>query len=84
MKIYLVTEATNDQADSLSERNADDRMISYWYLRNKRESFLPDYVNRGNGRYTDEEAEAVRKMSHREFFTYFLSKNNLIEKKEDE
>ena len=81
MKIYFVT-IYDDQSFSLTKRGADQRMLSYFYVKKKRPGFLKDYVERGHGRYIDEEGEAIREMSHREFFTHFLSKYDLIEKGE--
>jgi hypothetical protein len=80
MKIYLVTEPQcHDQTDTMNEIGAENRLMSYYYLRNARASFLEDYKMHGHGRFIDEEADKIRKMSTREFFE-FLNENN---KKED-
>lgn len=79
MIIYLATTGIDEQAELLNKFGWQDRLISFWYLKDKREGWLRDYVTRGSGRYVDEETEKVRKMSVREFFD-FLSKEDTNEK----
>jgi len=82
MILYLVSNGADDQGDSLNKYGVVYRMLSYCYIKGKRAGFLRDYVTRGHGRYIDEEAEAIRKMSPREFFD-FLSKINPKEVEND-
>ena len=82
MKIIFATKATVDQEITLTKMNAGNRLMSFYYAQNKRESFVEDYVNRGHSRYIDEDADRVAKMTDREFLGHFLSENELIEKEE--
>ena len=68
MIIYLATTGLDDQAEVLNECRADHRLLSFWYIKDKREGWLKDYVTKGIGRYVDEEAEKTRSMLIRDLF----------------
>ncbi len=75
VKVYLVTFAnSNDQGDTLNNVGCINRLVSYYFLQDKRPGLLSDYVRRGHGRYVDEEAERIRGMSIKDFFQHLTKK----------
>lgn len=82
-KIILVTSPNaHDQADSLSKVGAKNRLISMAYMVGTREGFLTDYVKRGHGRYIDEDAAKIEKMSTGQFIESFILEYNILENEE--
>jgi hypothetical protein len=80
MKIILATTDTLNHEVTLNKMDATNRLLSFYYVQNKRESFIEDYVNTGLSRYIDEDADRMAKMTDREFLHHFLSEYDLIDK----
>jgi hypothetical protein len=47
MKIYLATWTEDNQGETLSKAGVEHRLMSYYFLKEAKESFLPQYVKEG-------------------------------------
>ena len=78
MKVYLVTHLIDkSQGESLTRKRAQKRLISFWYIRDKKEE-LRNYIATGIWKFTYQPQPQETKVSEKLVFFLFLEDSSPI------